>query len=188
MPRANLSPAKIVDEALRWVDAHGYEPLSMAGLAETLGVAAPSLYKHVASLGWLQRGVALHALRDLREVLQQAAAGRRQEDALDHLARAYRAFAKDYPGRYAAIQRAPDARDPDWHALTEGVLGPIYDMLDTYGRTGYAATHDVRLLRSALHGFVLLEAQRGFGLPLDTDESFNHVLTALDRTFRRAPP
>ncbi len=36
--------------------------------------------------------------------------------------------------------------------------------------------HMVRILRSALHGFVSLELGQGFGLPLDLDETFRRLL------------
>ncbi len=184
MPRANLSPAKILDCAVELVDVHGYEQLSMASLAHTFGVAVPSLYKHVPSLAWIQRGVAEHGLRELGDAFQQAAAGRFQEEALDHMSRAYREYAKVHPGRYSAIQRAPDPGDTHLQHLSRRVLRPIYDMLETYGRTGDQATHDVRLLRAALHGFVSLEMAGGFGMPLNVEESFDHLIAALDTTFQ----
>ena len=41
------------------------------------------------------------------------------------------------------------------------------------------AVHAVRALRSALHGFVSLEAGGGFGLDVDVDESFRRLVDAL---------
>lgn len=184
MPRANLSATKILDRALEWVDLRGYEQLSMATLAHTFGVAVPSLYKHVPSLAWIQRGVAVRGLQEIGEAFQKAAAGRRQEESLRQMARAYREYATAHPGRYAAIQRAPNPGDTDLQRLSDRVLGPIYEMLETYGRTGDLATHDVRLLRAALHGFVSLEMTGGFGMPLAIEESFDHLMAALDRAFR----
>lgn len=187
MPRANLSSAKILDAALQWVDVHSYEQLSMAALAQTFDVAVPSLYKHVPSLSWIKRTMAEHALQELVNVLEQAAKGRHQQEALTHISRAYRAYAKTHRGQYEAIQRAPGPSDTDLQSLGEQALRPIYDMLETYGRTGDQATHDVRLLRAALHGFVSLEEEGGFGLPLNIEESFDHLIMALDTTFRSNP-
>jgi hypothetical protein len=36
-------------------------------------------------------------------------------------------------------------------------------------------------MRAAIYGFVTLEAGGGFGIPLATDESFEWLLTLLDR-------
>lgn len=41
-----------------------------------------------------------------------------------------------------------------------------------------------RALRSALHGFVSLEAAGGFGLPRDVDRSFSRLVTAVDSAFK----
>lgn len=184
MPRANLSSNKVLDQALKWVDKHGYENLSMATLARSFGVAVPSLYKHVSSLAWIQNEIAKQGIQDLGNVLKEAAMGRAQHDALSHMATAYRNFAKAYPGRYAAIQHAHRPHDHQLQQLSDRTLRPIYDMLATYGRTGEEATHDVRLLRAALHGFVTLETTGAFGIPLDIEQSFNHLINAMDSSFR----
>lgn len=38
-----------------------------------------------------------------------------------------------------------------------------------------------RVIRSALHGFVSLERERGFGAPLALDESYARLVAVLDR-------
>jgi Tetracyclin repressor-like, C-terminal domain len=38
-----------------------------------------------------------------------------------------------------------------------------------------------RIVRAALHGFIALEANEGFGIPLDLDESFARLVSTLDR-------
>ena len=58
MPREQLSRAKVLDAALRLVDEHGLDGLSMRKLAAVLGVEAMSLYNHVANKSDLLDGVA----------------------------------------------------------------------------------------------------------------------------------
>ena len=48
MPRAGLSAERVVERAAQIVDEHGLEALSLSRLAADLGVAPPSLYKHVS--------------------------------------------------------------------------------------------------------------------------------------------
>lgn len=48
LPRGTLSTSKVVEAALRLVDAEGLELLTMRRLANELGCEAMSLYKHVA--------------------------------------------------------------------------------------------------------------------------------------------
>jgi hypothetical protein len=39
--------------------------------------------------------------------------------------------------------------------------------------------HAARAFRSAVHGFVVLEAAGGFGIPVDLDDSFDRLLATL---------
>ncbi|HJY03666.1 MAG TPA: TetR family transcriptional regulator, partial [Streptosporangiaceae bacterium] len=47
MPRAGLTEARVVDEAEQMADEVGLSGLTLAALADRLGVRYPSLYKHV---------------------------------------------------------------------------------------------------------------------------------------------
>jgi AcrR family transcriptional regulator len=184
MPRANLAPTVILDKAVEFVDANGYDQLSMTKLARLFDVATPSLYKHVSSLGSIQTGIAERGIRELRDALSEAASGQTQGEALKRMAEVYRCYAHAHPGRYEAIQKAPDPSNAVLHTLTEQLLDILFGLLATYGRFGTQAVHDVRMLRSALHGFVILEAAGGFGTPLDVNHSFCHMVKILDSTFR----
>jgi hypothetical protein len=57
----------------------------------------------------------------------------------------------------------------------------VIDVLRAWGLDGDEAVHATRVLRAALHGFVTLEADGGFGLPTDVDESFQRMVGALVR-------
>jgi hypothetical protein len=54
-------------------------------------------------------------------------------------------------------------------------------VLRGYGIEGEDALHATRMIRAALHGFVLLEAVGGFALDLSVDESFTRLIATLDR-------
>jgi AcrR family transcriptional regulator len=55
--REPLSKQRIVDTAIRLVDHHGLEALTMRRLAEELGVEGASLYKHIANKAELVVGM-----------------------------------------------------------------------------------------------------------------------------------
>ncbi|MGI8712393.1 MAG: TetR family transcriptional regulator, partial [Solirubrobacteraceae bacterium] len=50
MPRAGLDAEAVVTAAARLADAEGLECLTLARLAQRLGVRSPSLYAHVDGL------------------------------------------------------------------------------------------------------------------------------------------
>ena len=54
-------------------------------------------------------------------------------------------------------------------------------MLRGYGLEGEEAIHAVRVARSALHGFVALENDGGFGMPISLEETYRRLIAMLDR-------
>ena len=183
MPRSGLTPHVVVGEAARVADNVGLDRLTLAAVAQRLGVAVPSLYKHVPGLDELQRRLAVAALRDLATALSKAAVGRARGDALRAMGAAYRDFARLHPGRYAATLRAPAAGDTEHEAAAASVLTVVFAVLAGYGLAGPDAVDATRCLRSALHGFVALQSAGGFELPQDVDRSFARLLDMLDTAF-----
>src|SRR5215475_4651824 len=111
MPRAGLTPGRIITEAAAVADEVGLDRLTLAAVAQRCGVSLPGLYKHVNGLGEVRRGIALLAVRELTGA-----------DALRAISAAYRSYALTYPGRYAASVLAPAPGDEE-HAevATEAV-------------------------------------------------------------------
>lgn len=185
MPRAGLRPSIVVAEAAGLADEVGFDHLTLAALAARLNVAVPSLYKHVDGLDALRRGVAILALLELADAMAAALAPTADQDGsaqLRALADAYRAYARAHPGRYAASLRAAPPDDPEHVAAAEAVLGKVLMVLARRGLAGDEAIDGTRALRSALHGFVALEAAGGFGLPRDVGRSFARLVERLDQS------
>jgi AcrR family transcriptional regulator len=178
--RAGLTPEKVVAEAGALADEHGIQALSLAPLAQRLGVRVPSLYKHVGGLEDLHRRLALAGLHDLTEVLGSATVGRSGRDALRACATAWRAYAKEHPGRYGAIQRAPDRADAELATAGARLTELVFAVLRGYGLDEDGTVHATRAVRSALHGFVTLEAEGGFGLSQDVEVSYDRLVDLLD--------
>lgn len=187
MPRAGLNQQIVVREAARLADEVGWPRLTLAALAARLGVALPSLYKHVRNADALAQKVSALATAELAAELTTAAAGRAGTDALRAVAAAYRSYALRHPGRYPATQQVPDPADPEHVTAGERAVGAIYAILHGYGITGDDAVDAARGVRSALHGFVSLEAAGGFDLPRDVGRSYDHLIEALDVALRSWP-
>jgi AcrR family transcriptional regulator len=175
VPRAGLSPDAVVDLAVDHVDDHGPAALTLAAVAARAGVATPSLYKHVGSLAELRSLVSLRGWRELTEQIADAVIGRSGEQALRGLLLAYRSYVVQHPNRYRAMHQAPlsDARAA---AAGDRLMGIVLAVLGGFGLEGSAAIHAARCLRSAAHGFAVLEAAGGFGLPEDLDASYERLI------------
>jgi AcrR family transcriptional regulator len=179
MARARLSTASVVNAAVELVDERRGGVLTLAAVASRTGVATPSLYKHVRNLEALQQKVSAFVTAELAHALSTAIAGRSGQEALQFLARAYREYALAHPGRYPLTQRVPDPDDPVHVAAGEQAVQAVFAALRGYGLRGDEAIHATRVVRSAVHGFVSLEVDGGFGLPQDVEGSFERLVSAL---------
>lgn len=177
MPRAGLSRAVVIDAAVALADETGPDGLTLAALAARLGVQVPSLYKHVAGLEDVRRGVALAGLRDLAAAMDPAR-------DLHAMCASYRAFAVAHPGRYAGTLRAVPDDDAEAVEAAVALLAIVDRVLAERGLAGAAAVDGARLLRATLHGFVALESAGGFGMPRAIDVSFDRAVDALDAGLR----
>lgn len=187
MARAGLSTERVVAEAAVVADDGGLEGLTLAVVAERLGVRVPSLYKHVDGLAAVRRGIAVLAVRELGAALAAASMGRARTEALRAVADAYRGYAAEHPGRYAATLRAPAPEDAEHAEAAEAVLAVVLAVLAGYGLGGDDAVDAARAVRSALHGFAALEAAGGFGLLRDVDRSFERMVDGLDAALAAWP-
>ena len=188
MARAGLDAASVVDVAAQLADRDGLEQLTLARLAAELGVRAPSLYAHVGGLDDLRDRIGALGVVELTDALSAAAAGRAGREALHAVALAYRAYARERPGVYAAMQRAPEPGDGERDAAAARLVGVLTAVLRGYGLEGDDAIHAVRLIRSAMHGFVSLERAGGFALAPALDETYERLIEMVDRGLRAKRP
>ncbi|MFJ2603987.1 TetR-like C-terminal domain-containing protein [Streptomyces sp. NPDC091279] len=179
MPRAGLTADRVVAAAADLADEVGFEQVSVSALARRLDVKDASLYSHIKNLQDLRTRIALLAGGELIDRIAAAVAGRSGKDALTAFADAYREFALERPGRYAATQARIDqaliADSPALHRTAE----ITYGMLRAYGLAEPDLTDAVRLLRSTFHGYCALEATGGFGAPREVRRSWDKAVAAL---------
>ena len=174
--RAGLDAETIVEKAAELADNSGLDTLSMATLAAHLGVRTPALYHYFAGLAGLRRALALRGLQEVSARVGRSVMGKAGDDAVLALAHALRDYAKEHPGLYAAASRAPDSADPEWKVAGDEAVGIVLRALSAYNLSSEDGLHAVRMVRSIVHGLVLLENAGGFGLPLEVDETFRRLL------------
>lgn len=177
--RAGLTTDRVVAAAADLADEAGFENVTVSALARHFGVKDASLYSHIKNLQDLRTRLALRAGGELIDRIAAAVAGRAGKDALAAFADAYRAYALQHPGRYAATQVRVDqsllAGSPAMLRTAE----ITYGMLRAYGLDEPDLTDAVRLLRSTFHGYCVLEAGGGFGAPRDVQKSWDRAVDAL---------
>jgi AcrR family transcriptional regulator len=179
MPRAGLSNDAVIHEASRILDELGFDGLTLAALAEKLGVRIPSLYKHVDGMPAIQRGIRIAGKTSFGNALGQAAIGKARDDAITAMSIAYRKWAIEHPGQYPMTMHAPIVGDEEDLVASTAVLSVIFTVLDGYDLRGDDAVDATRFLRAALHGFVALETGGGFELPVDIERSFQRLVESV---------
>lgn len=176
MPRAGLSQADIIEDASRFINEFGLEQLSLGKLARRLNIKPPSLYNHISSLDALKDQLTLKALSLLKQDLLRVTVAKSHEDALLDFAFAYRNFALENPGLFQATLRNVEDKQEAIKKEGHDILELILSILKGFGLEGERALHATRSLRANLAGFIILELNEGFAMPINSGESFaKHV-------------
>jgi len=187
MARAGLTPERVIAAAADLADTDGFDTVSMSAVARIFGVKDASLYTHVRSLQELRSGVAVLSLAELADQVGAALAGRAGRDALVAFANAYRSYALNHPGRYAAtqMQLEPDVAERSAAARHAAMTRAI---LRGYALNEPDETDAVRLLHSTFHGYVLLERGGGFSRGTrSSSDSWDRALEVLHSTLSNWP-
>ncbi|THV21690.1 TetR/AcrR family transcriptional regulator [Glycomyces paridis] len=173
MAKRTLSTEGAVDIAVRLVDERGPAGLTLSAVAAEAGVATPSLYKHVSNLAELRALVSARVVAEIADRVGAAAIGRAADDAIRACMHAWRDYVKERPHRYAAMIQHPE---PHTNSAGERLLDIVFGALRAYGLDAADTVHATRCVRAAVHGFTVLEAEGGFGLPENLDDSFDLMI------------
>ncbi|MEV5707253.1 WHG domain-containing protein [Actinoallomurus sp. NPDC052274] len=184
MVRVGLTPERLTRAGAELADEVGFDQVTVSALARRFDVKVSSLYSHVKSSQDLKTRIALFALEELADRVADAVAGRAGKDALVAFADAYRDYAREHPGRYAAARLR---LDPETAAASAGVRHAQMTraILRGYDLTEPDQTHAVRMLGGVFHGYVSLEMAGGFShTAVDSQESWSWIVDSLDVLLR----
>lgn len=178
---SQVSKETIVAHAWQLIETEGVEKLSLSKLAATLGVKAPSLYRHVGNKAGLLQAVNLYTSQRLVATIQQAAdeADGNPAEQIAALMQAYRSFALAHPFSYRlAFTNTDDSLRPDEDTMEQLVLPLQQLMTAVSGEEKSLAA--VRGAMALVHGFVMLELhgqlRRGGDLGADFTTAVNAFL------------
>ncbi|MFC4530943.1 TetR/AcrR family transcriptional regulator [Sphaerisporangium dianthi] len=188
MARAGVTAERLTRAAADLADEIGFQNVTVSELARGFGVKPAALYSHIKDAQDVKVRVALLALAELADRAADALAGRAGKEALLAFANTYRDYAKEHPGRYAAMQVVFDLE-----TAATGAAGRHAEMtraiLRGYDLPEPDQTDAVRMLHSTFHGYVSLETAGGFRRhPREVDASWSRTLDALDAVLRNWPP
>ncbi|MEJ8305463.1 TetR/AcrR family transcriptional regulator [Saccharibacillus sacchari] len=176
VPRNRVTLPHILQAAATIVDTDGVDALTMSSLAQKLGIRSPSLYNHSEGLPDIRRRLAVSGLEQLRDALMRSTVGRSRDEAIREMAKSYLNFVRTRPGLYEITILAPTDLDDELQKVSQEIVDLVTQVLKAYQVGSADEIHIARTLRSLLHGFASLEQRGGFGIPIDLDESFTHMV------------
>ena len=179
MARKGLTREIILQKAIEVINNLGYQKLSFTILSSEFDVKPPAMFKHYNNISELKEALTLYGIRKLKQSLQDSVTGKSGIEALTALCLAYRSFAKKNIGLYQAIQPSFFSKNKEIEQAAMYLMGIIISVLKGFNISEENQIHLLRVIRSSLHGFVVLEIEFHFGMPGSIDRSFEHQINAL---------
>ena len=154
----------LVEEALRTIQRHGVEGLTLRSVGETLGVSRTAMYRHFADKSALLAEVAREGFRTFRQELADAwEQGGRGREAFDAMSLAYVRFAVTHPAHYRVMfGKFVDscAADPDLQNEAAAAFQVLVDALVAQQEAGLVRpdepTRLARYIWAIVHGVAML--------------------------------
>ncbi len=175
MARTRIDLAQVVSVASILIDEHGLAHLSLSSVATELGVRPSALYTHVDGSDGLHYVVAVHASNGLKSAVRDAAVGVGGREALRSMAIAYREFALDHPGQYAATLAPPPMQRDELISAANELVAVLAQVFRTLGLDTGGSELAAFTLKSGLHGFVAQEVTSSGR----ADDQFHHLVELL---------
>jgi AcrR family transcriptional regulator len=163
------------------LEREGPDGLTMRRLADSMGIRAPSLYKHVESKEELEALLMAEAFGEMGAALHEAIAGRSSKGtALERLGRAYRRWALAHPHLYRLVTGGPLPRERLPEGLEAWTAEPVV--------TAVGGDHDrARAAWAFAHGMTILEIDGRFPPGADLDVAWSSGLRSFARAAGRSP-
>jgi AcrR family transcriptional regulator len=178
---ARTSRQAVVTAARAILEEADLEAVTMAAVAERVGVRGPSLYKRVANRAVLIRAIAEEVATDLGRAIDRAAGSQGDPRAgLRAAVVAHRRYVRAHPNGYSLLfaHLLPESM-PDTALVAAAGVPIVRRMEELVDRD--RALEAARTLVAWAHGFVSMELSGAFRLGGDVDAAFAFGVDAVLR-------
>ena len=178
----SLNRQDVIDAAIACVEKEGESALGVNRVARELGIKPPAIYKHLQGNAELKKAVVVASYQLYFAQLKQKTAGINEAKALLKAGGlATREFARLHLGLYRVMVRfqlQPD--DPESASIIRESQTMFQALLsDSQDLSTNKLIDIMRMINSAILGFINLEQSGLLTLPRSTDDSFEVMLDAL---------
>jgi AcrR family transcriptional regulator len=177
----SLTSLDVIEAAITCLDKEGESALGVNRVARELGIKPPAIYKHLNGNTELRRAVSLEICRIFFDYCEDKMAG--IEDSRELLkvgGRATRDFAKIYPARFQVMNKFQlQPTEAEAMEIIQTSLRIYRRIFAPYDLNENQLIDAMRIMNSALSGFINLEQAGMLTLGRDTDESYEVMLDIL---------
>ncbi len=167
----------ILEAAIGCVEEDGVGGFGVNAVARRLGIKPPSLYNHVKNGDELALLVVVEGNWRMLRFMESRVKGVEGGEALGVLMCAMREWAHEHEALYMLMsQHSPDPASVEFKPVLELMFALFSEALLACGVKESEHVHALRMLRSMMHGFILLEAGSQFALAEDVTESFEWMI------------
>lgn len=161
---------EILTVARDLLEDRGWDSVTMRGIAERMGIRAPSLYKHVAGKDEMRTALVAVGFVETAEAFR-AAIDANPDEPLAALGRAYRSWALAHPHLYVLMHDGPLDRDALPDGVEDAAAAPL---VEACGGDGDVA----RAVWAFAHGMTSLELAGRFPPGADLDTAWSSGIAA----------
>jgi AcrR family transcriptional regulator len=176
----SLTRKDVIEAAIACIEKEGASALGVNRVARELGIKPPAIYKHLQGNIELKKAVALAIYKIYFVELSQKTASIKEPSAfLKAGGFASRGFARSHPGLFQVMMQFQlQPNDPESAAVIQESQDLFKTLLDSQNLSKTKLIDIMRMVNSAIFGFISLEQSGLLTLPRSTDD-FAVMLDAL---------
>lgn len=177
----SLTRQDVIEAAIACIEKEGASALGVNRVARELGIKPPAIYKHLQGNAELKKAVALAIYKLYFVELSQQITGIKEPRAFLKVGGfASRDFARSHPGLFQVMMQFQlQPNDPESAAVIQESQDLFKTLLDSQNLSKTKLIDIMRMVNSAIVGFISLEQSGLLTLPRSTDDSFAVMLDAL---------
>lgn len=179
MSKRGLSREKVIESAAQLANEKGLKYVTIATLADYLGIKKPSLYNHIESQEDIYRGLMIYGWTQGADAIVDTIWEDDAREALRKYAKAFYEYAVSNPGIFEAMLWYNKYESEELIKATKKLYVFFFFQTDKLGIERTVANHLLRTYRAFLEGFSLLVIHESFGNPISVEESLDLSLDVL---------
>lgn len=174
MPRGNLDKSKIIEAAANLANEISMKKLNLKMLAQRLNIQPPSLYNHVESLEQLRQDLMSYGWSQVGDLISSELEGITSDDAIRRACTVFYDYVEKNPGIFEAMAYYNREEDRKNGSSPDKLSDVLYQLCRERAIDNENAVHILRMFRSFLEGFALLEQHKAFPYEAPSRKSFEY--------------